>query len=169
MYASDPVDRIIEELEFIEAERRQFHENGPHFRIVHRSPRQLTPCNFHEKVAVYLIHRGRTFHVGLGTTLVTLFDYMACHNRLAQTARQIENGTRPQGPLEGRRTVVRVSSIPRRYVRVYADRIRAALGLAFRNAGLEVSPDAVLVSEETALNEAGYRLRGTFEWLHTAE
>lgn len=169
MYASDPVDRIIEELEFIEAERRQFHANGPHFRIVHRSPRQFTPCNLHEKVAVNLIHKGRTFQVGLGTTLVTLFDFMARHNRLAQTARQIENGIRPQGPSEGRPKHVRMSSIPRRYVRVYVDRIRAALGLAFRNAGLEVSPDTVLLSEETALNEAGYRLRGTFEWLHTVE
>ena len=45
-------------------------------------------------------------------------------------------------------------------------RIRAALQLAFREAGLELDPQRVLVSERTVGNEVGYRLRATVEWVH---
>ena len=169
MCGFETISKIIDELEYIDAERRELSANGPQFRIVHRSPQSFTPCSLHETVVVYLVHQGRAFQVQLGTTLVALFDYVARHNRVAQTAKQIENGTRSQRGLEERRSGVRARGIPRRYVRVYTDRIRAALGLALRDAGLEINPDAVLVSEETALNEIGYRLRGTFEWMHTME
>jgi len=168
MYASDEVDKIVEELEFIETERRQLHANGPHFRILHRSARQFTPCGSYEPVAAYLVHAGRTYQVRLGT-LLGLFDYMARHNKLAQTARQIERGTRTGSSMVGRLAAVPARRIPRRYIRVYTGRIRMALGKALHEAGIEVSPDAVLVSEECAMNETGYRFHATFEWLHIVE
>lgn len=168
MCGSEAISKIVDELEFLDAERRQLKANGPHFRIVHRSPQPFAPCSLHEKAAVFLIHHGQMFQVGLGTTVVKLFDYMARHNRLAQTAREIENGIRAQREWSGLGGAALASGISTRYVRVYAGRIRAALGLALRNAGLEINPNAVLTSEGTALNEVGYRLRGTFEWLHIA-
>ena len=102
-----------------------------------------------------------------------MFDFLARHNQLAQTATQIERGTRTDH-LRGHRRAKTflggaATGVPRRYVRVYVDRIRAALGSALGQAELSIEPVAVLVSEETATNETGYRLRGTFEWLHTAE
>ena len=168
MYASDPTDRIIEEIEFIEAERRQSRESGPYFRIIHRSERRPDSYySYQEAVAVFLVCKGRFFQVMLGSVLVKLFDYMARHNRLAQTARQVENGTRADPLFRMRRGIRPKNCIPRRYVRVYVDRIRVALGLVFRECGLGIRPDAVLISEETVMNESGYRLRASFQWLHT--
>lgn len=170
MSVSDTASRIVEELEFIEAERCQLNAKGPHFRIIHRYSERFVPCGPHEEIAAaYLVHAGRTVQVGLGTALLGLFDYMALHNQISQTARQIESGTRPSRSPGVRRTALARSGIPRRYVRIYLDRICFALGIALQKAGIEIKPEAVLVSEETAMNEKGYRLRGTFEWLHTAE
>jgi hypothetical protein len=170
MYASEMTMRIIEELEFLAAERSQAKERGPHFRIVHRYPQQNSPCGAHEEVsAICLVHAGRQYQVRLGTTLSVAFDFLARHNQLAQTAKQIERGTRP-GRRGHRPSLGNLNAgIPRRYVRIYVERIRAAIAMALREAGLDIEPNAVLVSEDTAMNETAYRLRATFEWVHTAE
>jgi hypothetical protein len=49
------------------------------------------------------------------------------------------------------------------------ERIRKAIAKALREAELDIEPDAVLASEDTATNETGYRLHGIFEWLHIGE
>lgn len=173
MCASDAAVRIIEELEFLEAERYQLQERGPHFRIVHRYCKEFTPCGPHEEIAaVCLVHAGITWQIRLGTILSTMFDYMARHSRLAQTARQIERGTRSEY-CQGRRGIHtslgdHTAGIPRRYIKVYIERIRIALAKAIEEAGLDIDVRAVLVSQRTAMNETEYRLHGTFEWLHTA-
>jgi hypothetical protein len=169
MYGSDAAERIVEELEYMETERRQLLVNGPHFRVVYRTINQSVQSNCYEPVAAYLVHEGRLFQVGLGSALVKFFDYMARHNRLAQTARQIESATHAQWTSGASKSIEPGRRIPRRHVRVYVDRIRAVLGSILRKAGLEIRADAVLVSEETATNEVAYRLRGTFEWLHPRE
>lgn len=167
MYDSDATDRIIEEIEFIEAEWRQLREKGPHFRIIYRSDeRSPFGASYQAPIAAYLVHKGRSFQVALGSVLIKLFDYMARHNRLVQTASQIEDGARAARFLEIRRRAGSRICIPRRYVRVYVERIRVALGLVLQRAGLGIGPEAVLVSEDTVMSETGYRLRGSFEWLH---
>jgi hypothetical protein len=35
-----------------------------------------------------------------------------------------------------------------------------------RQADLQVTPDTVLISQETVMNEVGYQLEATFEWVH---
>ena len=170
MYASDPTDRIIEEIEFIEAERRESRESGPHFRIIHRSEhRSDSNYSYQEAVAVFLVCGDRFFQVMLGSVLVRLFDYMARHNRLAQTA-EADRKRHSGGPpfRAHRRTKPRNCRTPRRYVRVYVDRIRVALDLVFQECGLGIRPESVLISEDTVMNEVGYRLRASFEWLPTA-
>jgi hypothetical protein len=57
-------------------------------------------------------------------------------------------------------------SIPRSCVRVYIERLRSALENVFLEAGLLVDAHAVVVAEETVMNEVGYRLRATFDWVH---
>lgn len=168
MYASDFADRIIEEIEFLEAERRQLRETGPHFRIIHCSEHRSDYCSYQGAVAVFLVCGDRFFQVRLGSVLIRLFDYMARHNRLAQSSGQIENGTRADPIFRMRRRTSPKSCLPRRYVRVYVDRIRVALDSVFQESGLRVGPEEVLISEETVTNESGYRLRGSFEWLRTA-
>ena len=150
---------------FIEAERRQLRAHGPHFRIVRRVAGQATPNSSHgEAVAVHLVHSGQLFQVGLGTVLVRLFAYLARHSQVAQTARQIERGTRVDRLMGSPPGGKSASGIPRRNVRVYVGRIRVAIALALKTAGLEIMPASVLASDVTAQNEVAYRIRGTFEW-----
>jgi hypothetical protein len=52
-------------------------------------------------------------------------------------------------------------------VRVYVERVRLALALVFRAANLRINVRDVLASEGSGTNEALYRLRGTFDWVHT--
>jgi hypothetical protein len=161
---------IAEELEVLLVERRGQSVRGPHFRIIHRfNPANGAPCGPGEEVAaVYLVWRGREFQLRLSTVLRLLFDYLARHSRLFQSARQIECGMRES------RFYARISdgslwsTIPRAYVRVYIERVRAAIQQACEEAGLLLASDAVLVSEQTVMNEIGYRLNATVDWVHSA-
>lgn len=121
---------------------------------------------------VSLAIHGHEFHIPLSLSLRLFFDFLARHPRLPQSASQIEacfrtdpfyrehaaNAT-SQGTL--RRRVSQSS------VRVYVERLREALDISFRKANLRIESRSVLVSEETVTNEIGYRLLGTFQWLHT--
>ncbi len=57
-------------------------------------------------------------------------------------------------------------SISRSYVRVYIERLRSALENAFSEAGLLMDAHGVVLSQETVMNETGYRLKATVEWTH---
>jgi hypothetical protein len=59
-------------------------------------------------------------------------------------------------------------AIPRAYVRVYINRVRAAIQQALEDAGMLMASDAVLVSEQTVMNEIGHRLNTTVDWVHAA-
>jgi len=96
-----------------------------------------------------------------------LFDYLARHSRLSQSARQIERGIRESSFYARASDDPRWRTIPRAYVRVYIERIRAAIHLVYEEAGLHGDPNAVLVSEQTVMNEVGYRLRATVDWTHS--
>lgn len=174
MYASDGVMKIIEELEFLEAERRQMSERGPHFRIVHRFHQPNSGCAPGEEIlAVCLIHRGREYCLPLSLALRILFDYLARHSRLPQSAAQIEAGIRAEcfytqhaATVMGKDRFIR--SIPRSYVRVYIERLRSALDTVFCEAGFLMNARVVLLSVPTVMNEVGYRLKVTAEWTHNA-
>lgn len=172
MSTKDKLSAVLEEVDFLLLELRQLQSAGLHFKIVHRFRAQGTECAPGEEVAaVYLVHRGREFQVPLSLTLRLVFDFLARHTRLAECASQIEacfradpfyirHGANVENGRKLRRRVARSA------VKVYVQRIRRALALAFREANLWVDPSKVLVSQETVMNEVGYRLRGTFQWLH---
>jgi hypothetical protein len=100
-----------------------------------------------------------------------LFDYLARHSHLPQSATQIEAGIRAArfytehaSNAMSRATFTR--SIPRSYIRVYIVRLRSALEMAFHKAGLSVDAQTVLLKQETVMNEVGYALRASVEWTH---
>lgn len=166
MFASEELERIVEEIDVLVAELRELYENGPHFRILHR---------FHapgEEVAgIYLVHRGREYFLKLPLALRLLFDYLAHHTHLPQSATQIEAGIRAErfyaeqaASTMGSKKFTR--SISRSYVRVYIERLRSALTHTFQKADLGSAADAVLISQETVMNEVGYVLKATIEWMH---
>ncbi len=168
----DSLRSLFEELDFLVAERKELSARGPTFQIVHRFRTSGTDCMAGEECyAVILLHRGREYHVRLSLALRILFDYLARHSRVPQSAGQIELGIRADNFYRrhavngaGGKPIIR--RIPRSYVRVYAGRLRQALRLAFSEAKLRIDPRNVLKEQRTVGNEVGYQLRGNFDWVH---
>lgn len=172
MSARDDLLPIIEEVDVLLAELRELNTTGPHFRIVHRFHRHGTVCAPGEEIAaVYLVYRGREYWLRLPVALRILFDYLARHSGMPQNATQIEAGIRCD-PFYRRHAANASNSfklnraISRSFVRVYIARLRSAMTTAFRDANLSVNPAAVIASRTTVMNEVGYQLRGSAEWLH---
>ncbi len=167
------LEPIIRTIRLLAAERAQLTKSGPHFKIEHRWRAQGTECAPGEEVAAaYLVYRGREFLIPLSLTLRLVFDFLAKHTHLAQSASQIAACFRAD-PFYTRHGANAASDgtlrrrVARSAVRVYVQRIRRALALTFREASLRVDPSKVLVSQETVMNDVGYRLRGTFQVLHS--
>jgi hypothetical protein len=169
---NDSIQRLREEIDFLVAERKELSFRGPSFRIVHRFRMPGTDCWPGEEIfAVFLVYRGREYHLRLPLALRILFDYLARHSRVPQSAGQIELGVRADDFYRDhaengtrRRAVTRGMS--RSYVRTYARRLHKALELAFREANLQVDPGSVLMELKTVGNEVGYQLRANCDWVH---
>jgi hypothetical protein len=164
---------LLHNVDLLLAELAELRSSGTHFRIQHRFRKPGTDCAPGEEIlAVCLVHRRREHILRLSLALRILFDYLARHSRLPQSAAQIEAGIRADRfYTQHTATVMRnekfTRNIPRSYVRVYIERLRLALEIAFQEAGLPMSSSAVLLSQETVMNEVGYRLKASFEWVHT--
>jgi len=164
---------ILDRVDFLLLERRHLQAAGPHFVILHESQSDEWICAPGESVrAVHLVHRGHEFYVPLSLTLRLLFDFLAKHSRLPQTASEIAVRFRADCfYAQHGSNITKDGSLTRRLarsaVRVYVERIRRALALSFQKANLRLDPFKVLASEQTVMNEVGYRLRGSFEWFHT--
>jgi hypothetical protein len=164
---------VLEGVDLLLCEQRHLRTAVLHFLLLHEYRLPGTDCAAGEIVAaVYLVHRGHEFYVPLSLTLRLFFDFLAKRARIPQTASEIvarfradrfysHHGSNVEG---GKRLTRRIAQSA---VRVYVDRTRRALAQSFRNANLRLDPSKVLVSEETVMNEVGYRLRGSFEWFHT--
>jgi hypothetical protein len=169
---NDSLKSLMEEIEFVMAERKELSARGPSFRIVHRFRMPGSDCLPGEEIfAVFLVYRGCEYHLRLPLALRILFDYLARHSRVPQSASQIELGIRADDFYRqhaangtGRWPVTR--SITRSYVRTYAIRLRQALELAFQEANLRVDPRDVLTEPKTVGNEVGYQLRANCDWAH---
>lgn len=163
---------LKEEIDFLLAEQRELLGRGPSFKIVHRFRMPGSDCLPGEEIlAVCLIHRGREHHLRLPLALRILFDYLARHSRIPQSAGQIELGIRADDFYRrhaangtGRRAVTR--GMARSFVRQYARRLRQALALAFDEANLRIDPHDVLIEKKTVGNEVGYQLRANCDWVH---
>ena len=124
-----------------------------------------------EIVIVYLVHRSQLYPLRLSLALRMLVDYLARHSHFPQSASQIEAGMRadPFYLKHGSNALIHNGlkrKISRSAVREYIKRLRLALDLAFLEAGLNLDPQQVVVSERTVTNEFGYRLKANIEWFH---
>jgi hypothetical protein len=155
------------------AEMNHLRSAGPHFRIVHRfrMPGIIGCLPGEEVFAVFLANRGREYQLRLSLAQRLIFEYLARHSRLAQSARQIELGIRADEFYKhhaknatGRVAVTR--KIPRSSIKVHMTRLRQALDIAFHEAAMSIDPGTVLIVQDTAGNEAGYRLKATCSWSH---
>lgn len=162
---------LIQEVEFLLAESERFAASGPHFTIVRRC-KSKHKCLPDEILAICYVYRSREIHVPLPSKLALLFDYLARHRHLPQTASRIEMGikadgyTRRHGPNgNGSQKTMRIA---RASIKQYVHRIREAIGRAFLEAGVSIAPQDVLVSEPTTGREVTYRLRANVRWIHIA-
>ena len=163
---------LKEEIDFLLAEQRELLGRGPSFKIVHRFRMPGSDCLPGEEIfAVFLVYRGHEYHLRLPLALRILFDYLARHSRVPQSAGQIELGIRADDFYRrhaangtGRRAVTR--GMARSFVRQYARRLRQALELAFEEAQLQFDTRSVLLEMKTVGNEIGYQLRANCDWAH---
>lgn len=172
MPVKNSLSPVINKVDLLVAEINHLRSAGPHFRIVHRFRVPGSDCLPGEEIlAAFFLNRGCEYQLRLSLAQRLLFDFLARHSRLAQSARQIEFGIcaddfcKHHAKNADRRTVL-TRRIYRSAVRVHVRRIHYALSLAFQEAGTSIDPCKVLIVQDTAGNEVLYRLKGTCSWTH---
>jgi len=162
---------VLDEIDVLLAETARLQAVGPQFRIVHRFARAGTCCQGEEVALIILVYRSREYVVRMPLAQRILFDYLARHRWLPQSAGQIVLGlhaepfyVRHAANVRGSRPLTRKFS--RSSVKEYVSRIREALAAALAEAELPIDPEEILVSESTSGNEVGYRVRARIEWTH---
>jgi hypothetical protein len=173
MPAKNSLSPVLNMVELLIAEMNHLRSAGPPFRIVHRfrMPGSIG-CQFGEEVfACFLVYRGREYQLQLTLAQRLIFEYLAKHSRIAQSARQIELGIRADEffrdhakNANGRTTLTR--RIPRSSIKEHIRRLHYAIELAFQDAGLCVDPRKVLIVQNTVGNEVLYKLKATCTWTH---
>jgi hypothetical protein len=159
---------ILKKVDLLVAEIAQLRASGPHFRVSFRFrlPGSTGRLPGQEVFAVFLVYREREYQLRLTLAQRIVFDYLANHRRLAQSARQIELGIRADPfykshakNANGRTVLTR--RIPRSSIKEHVRRLHQALGMVFEEAGLGINPRSVLIVQDTVGNEVLYRLRAT--------
>ncbi|MGA8087651.1 MAG: hypothetical protein WCA10_10110 [Terracidiphilus sp.] len=173
MCTKDSLTALVERVAVLFAESRHLQSAGFHFRIVHRfhMPGSSGCLAGEEILGVFLVYHGREYCLRLSLALRILFDYLARHSRFPQSARQIELGIHADDFYQDHgKNANRGSALTRRLtrsaIRVYMERLRQALALAFQEAGMNIDPNKVLIVRETVGNEIGYQLKGSFACTH---
>jgi hypothetical protein len=168
----DELEPVLHKVDLMVEEMTQLAAIGPQFLILHRLWQLETLCKAGEEVAtVCLIHRGRLISLRFSLALRMLFDYLARHRHLAQSASQIAVGMTadPFCQLHGANSGAKADltkRVSRAAVKQQIMRLRVGLSGAFREGGLMLDPTRVIVSETTLTNEVRYRLRVAVSWQH---
>lgn len=169
---SDSFAPILQEVDFLVAERKEIAAAGPHFKIIHRFHESGTDCCAGEEItSASLVCRSREYVLRLSPKLLMLFDYLARHRHIPQSAAHIVSGMQrstfyTKHGANARVAVQRSGRLTFRTVKVYIQRLRDAFQIVFGEANLNIDPFLVLVSEATDTNCTLYRLKATAEWVH---
>ncbi len=168
MPAKNSLSPVLAKVELLIAEIIHLRSAGPHFRILLRCrmPGSIGRLPGQEVFAVFLGYRGREYQLQLTLAQRIVFDYLANHCRLAQSARQIELGIRADDfykfhAMNANGRTVLTRRIPRSSIKEHVRRLHQALGMVFREAGLGIDPRSVLIVHHTVGNEVGFKLKAT--------
>jgi hypothetical protein len=166
---SDRLSLVLEEVDLLAAEATWVNARGPHFVIIHRWYQPGTDCLAGEEVAaVRFMFRGRDFQLELGVGPLILFDFAARNRWLPESASQLAarlnaDAFATQHGAHSPTSRKQTRKFTHGTVKVYVERIREAMAVAFKEAGVNLDPYLVLTSE------SGYRLKATVEWVHLVD
>jgi hypothetical protein len=140
--------------------------------IVHRYAEVAGGCTAGEEIqSIWLVSAGRSYPVRLSTPHLILFDYLARHRNIPQTAALIAAGLQTElfyldhgSNARGHRVVCPRTS--RTAVRKQVERIRKALTESLAEAHLRLDPTDILRSEPTSSNERRYSVHADVVWEH---
>lgn len=173
MLAKSSPSPFIRKVDLLVAEIRHLRSAGPHFYILcrFRMPGSIERLPGQEVYAVFLMYRGREYQLRLTLAQRIVFDFLANHRRLAQSARQIELGIRadPFYKFHGKNAnghTVLTRRIPRSSIKEHIRRLHQAIQVVFQEAGIGIDPRNVLLAQETVGNEVLYKLKATCSWAH---
>jgi hypothetical protein len=162
-------EAVAREIDVLMAEKAALNSSGPRFVIGHRYARDLICAPGEEIAFVALEYRARRFVLKMAESERMIFEALA-RSRFPQTATQLERyiRTTPFFVKHARNAdrFAALRGISRTSLKVHALRIRVALGDAFNAAGLNLSPNRVLMTEHAG-GQVGYCLHGTVAWEHT--
>jgi len=163
---------IIEELDYLLAERRQLAAEGPHFIVTHGFHKSGSLCLHGETVErACLMYRWQEYPLHISPTGLLLVDLVCRYRRTLLTAARIEqimltdlfytrHGANRYGGY-------RSAALPNRTsIKVHIQRIREQMAKTFIEAGLNLHPGKVLIAEPTDSNIVVYRLKASVEFMH---
>lgn len=167
------IREVVKEIEYLHAKRAQVSSASPRLVVVHGEHQPLTKCLPGETVEqVCLAVHSKVFPLSLSPTGLVVADVLARKRPMLLTAAQIERflasdpfcvrlGTNASSTP---RSAVRLA---RKLIKVYIQRLRLQLGKALKDAGLNMLPENILVSESTDLsNVMTYRFAIRCEFVH---
>jgi hypothetical protein len=165
------LDQLIEEIDFIVAERRNLRARGVHLIVTHLDHIPGTICAPGEMVGdVSLGGIPSPTSFGLSHLSLLMIDCF-CRYRLPLSAWRIEQIMNSDpfyvdyaaNQIDFDQICAKPDS---RTVRVYVPRIQRRMEAVFRDRGLVVDPLQILISEPTETNVIVYRLKATVEIVH---
>ena len=162
---------LVEEVDFVIAERRNLRARGVHLIVTHLDHVPNTPCFAGEVIgSISLGGQPMPAPFGLAHMSLLLMDCL-CRYRMPLSAAHIEEimNTDPfyveyATTRIGRGQVI--AKPDRRTVRVYVPRIWKRMERVFQNYKIPLDPRKILTAETTDTNVVVYRLKATSEVVH---
>ena len=169
-FMRDSAKLLLEEVDFVLAERRELVARGLAFSVVHRFRQAGADCLPGEEIlAISLMHRGHEYQLPLSPALLLVGDYLLRNSRYAQTASQIATGIH-ESRFHAARCIngqpQRKRRVPRSAVKEYVKRLHRALSIVFRRAELRIDPWDVLLVERSVSNHVLYQWKAVVELVH---
>lgn len=172
MRNSEEVRRTVEEIEYLLAKRKLRIVERPRFVVVHGYHRPETTCLHGETVEqVLLAFHAKKIPLRLSPTGLLISDCLARYRYTPLSAAHMARilSSDPFYVHLGSNAAKGTSAAikPKRTsVKVYIQRLRTQLAKGFKEAGLNLPPEKILVSETTDSNVVVYRLNASVEFIH---
>ena len=169
MNSDSRFNQLIQEVDFLLAEKRHLRERGIHLIVTHLGHVTGTLCAAGEWVGnIALGGLPEPLSFGFAQMSLFLVDCF-CRYRMPLTASRIEEimTTDPFYARYGENGHNSIAALPdRTNVRIYVPRIHKRMEQVFRKAAIDLDPRNVLVAELTESRILAYRLKATVEFLH---